>query len=153
VTFTWTEKDFRRQQDAAFSIITNILQVMTVLMAAVGSLGLSGTLSINVYERRREIGVMRAVGASSLDVALIFIGEGLLLGIASWVVAVPLSYVGGKLFVDALGAVFGLPFLYRYPMDGAMIWMGVIIVLSVVASWLPARRATQISVRESLAYE
>jgi putative ABC transport system permease protein len=153
VGFTMVEREFRQQQDAAFSIITNVLQVMTVLMALVGSLGLSGTLSINVFERRREIGVMRAVGASSLDVALVFMGEGLLLGVASWALAVPLSYVGGKFFVDALGKVFNLPFVYRYPPDAAMTWLGIILVLSVLASWLPARRATQISVRESLAYE
>ena len=153
VGFTLVEREFRQQQDAAFSIITNVLQVMTVLMALVGSLGLSGTLSINVFERRREIGVMRAVGASSLDVALVFMGEGLLLGVASWALAVPLSYVGGKFFVDALGGVFSLPFVYRYPVDAALTWLGVIIVLSILASWLPSRRATQISVRESLAYE
>jgi putative ABC transport system permease protein len=153
ISFTLAEKEFRQQQDAAFSIITNVMQVMTVLMAVVGSLGLSGTLSINVFERRREIGVMRAVGASSFDVAAIFTGEGLLLGVASWLLAVPLSYVGGKFFVDALGQVFDLPFVYRYPVDGALTWLGIIVVLSLLASWLPARRATQISVRESLAYE
>lgn len=153
IGFTLIEKDFREQQDAAFSIITNVMQVMTILMAVVGSLGLSGTLSINVYERRREIGVMRAVGASSIDVALVFMGEGLLLGVASWVQAIPLSYIGGKFFVDALGGVFSLPFLYKYPAEGAVTWLVIILVLSVLASWLPARRATQISVRESLAYE
>ena len=106
-----------------------------------------------MLERRREIGVMRAVGASSLDVALIFMGEGLLLGTLSWAQAVPLSYIGGKFFVDALGGVFSLPFLYRYPPSSAITWLVIVVVLSLVASWLPARRATQISVRESLAYE
>jgi putative ABC transport system permease protein len=153
VGFTLVEKEYRNQQNAAFSIITNVLQVMTILMAAVGSLGLSGTLSINVFERRREIGVMRAVGASSVDVALVFMGEGLLLGAVSWALALPLSYMGGRFFVDALGQVFSLPFVYRYPAESAAIWLVIIIVLSVLASWLPSRRATQISVRESLAYE
>ncbi len=153
ITFSLTKVENRRQNDAAFAIITNILQVMTVLMAVVGSLGLSGTLSINVLERRREIGVMRAVGASSGDVGLIFMGEGLLLGVLSWAQAVPFSIVAGKFFVDALGKVFGLPFIYRYPASAALIWLAIVTVLSLVASWLPARRATQISVRESLAYE
>jgi putative ABC transport system permease protein len=153
VSFTLVEKDFRQQQSAAFSIITNVLQVMTVLMALVGSLGLSGTLSINVFERRREIGVMRAVGASSVDVALVFMTEGLILGLASWLQALPISYIGGQFFVGALGSIFDFPFVYRFPPEGALTWLGIIILLSVLASWLPARRATQISVRESLAYE
>lgn len=45
------------------------------------------------------------------------------------------------------------PFVYRYPVDAAITWLGIIVVLSILASWLPARRASQISVRESLAYE
>jgi len=153
VGFTFAEKEFRQQQDAAFSVITNVLQVMTILMAIVGSLGLSGTLSINVFERRREIGVMRAVGASSFDVALIFMGEGLLLGVVSWALAVPLSVIGGKFFVEALGNVFQFPFVYLYPPNAALTWLAIVVILSLLASWLPARRATQISVRESLAYE
>jgi putative ABC transport system permease protein len=153
IGFALIEKEFRQQQDAAFSVITNILQVMTILMAIVGSLGLSGTLSINVFERRREIGVMRAVGASSLDVALIFMGEGLLLGVVSWTIAVPISLIAGKYFVDALGAVFSFPFVYAYPPGAPLTWLTIVVVLSLLASWLPARRATQISVRESLAYE
>jgi hypothetical protein len=67
----------RNNASAQFSILTQLLMMMTVLMAIVGSMGLSGTLSINVIERRREIGVMRAVGASSRDVAFIFAARSL----------------------------------------------------------------------------
>ena len=49
--------------------------MMAIVMAIVGSIALSGVLSINVMERR-EIGVMRAIGASSLTIAGLFIGEG-----------------------------------------------------------------------------
>jgi putative ABC transport system permease protein len=73
--------------------------MMTILMAVVGSMGLSGTLSINVIERRREIGVMRAVGASSRDVGLVFTGEGLMLGLTSWVLALPLGLSTAPPFV------------------------------------------------------
>ncbi len=139
--------------EALWSVVGGLLQIMTVLVAVVGSIGLSGTLSINVMERRREIGVMRAVGASSGDVAVIFMGEGLLLGIISWLVAIPISTFGARYFVKALGDALTLPFDYRYSYDGLWWWLVIIIVLSIVASWLPARRATQISVRESLAYE
>ncbi len=127
--------------------------IMTVVMALVGSIGLSGTLSINVIERRREIGVMRAVGASSLDVAFIFMAEGLLLGVISWGWAVPISILAGRPFVQALGEIIDFPGQYQLSVDGIWIWLALVIVLSILASWLPARRATQISVNESLAYE
>jgi putative ABC transport system permease protein len=143
----------QEQSNAQFSILTTLLLIMTFLIAVVGSIGLSGTLSINVLERRREIGVMRAVGASSLDVALIFMGEGLLLGLCSWAVAVPISAVAGRAFVQTIGDVIDFPAQYYFSFAGVWIWLAIVITLALVASWLPARRATQISVRESLAYE
>lgn len=139
--------------ESQFNILSTILMVMTVVMAIVGSIGLSGTLSINVIERRREIGVMRAVGASSMDVALLFMGEGLLLGVMSWALAVPISIVAGRPFVSAIGAVIEFPAQYQQSPYSFWVWLGIVVVLSIVASWLPARRATRISVNESLAYE
>ena len=153
VSVARTSAEDRQEAEAQFSILTTILMTMTVVMAAVGSIGLSGTLSINVIERRREIGVMRAVGASSVDVGTIFIGEGLMLGLFSWVVAAPLSILAGRPFVQAIGQVIQFPGRYQPAMSGLWIWLTIVVVLSLVASWLPAKRASQISVNESLAYE
>ncbi|MFQ5616145.1 MAG: ABC transporter permease, partial [Anaerolineales bacterium] len=153
IGFAMGQIENRELATAMWSLIGGLLQMMSVLMAAVGSIGLSGTLSINVIERRREIGVMRAVGASSLDVARIFMGEGLLLGVVSWVLAVPLSTILAQYFVDALGQALQFPFFYRYSTEGMWMWLGIVVALSLVASWLPAQRAASISVRESLAYE
>jgi putative ABC transport system permease protein len=153
VSFIETALKSRQQASAQFSILTTLLLIMTILIAIVGSVGLSGTLSINVLERRREIGVMRAVGASSLDVAFIFMSEGLLLGVVSWVLSAPLSLLAGRYFVEALGQVVNFPAVYYYSFTGLWLWLTIVVVLSLLASGLPARRATQISVRESLAYE
>ncbi len=143
----------RNNASAQFSILTQLLMMMTVLMAVVGSMGLSGTLSINVIERRREIGVMRAVGASSRDVGLVFTGESLMLGLTSWILALPIGLSAGPAFVKALGAVIDFPAEYYPATHGVWIWLGIVIVLSIFASWVPSRRATRISVNESLAYE
>ena len=104
----------RQQASAQFGILVQVLMVMTILMAVVGSIGLSGTLSINVIERRREIGVMRAVGASSRDVGFVFTGEGLMLGVVSWLFAVPLGMAASPTFVNVLGDVIDFPAEY-YP--------------------------------------
>jgi putative ABC transport system permease protein len=153
VAFTQTAQEVRDTANAQFNIITIILLIMTVLIALVGSFGLSGTLSINVMERTREIGVMRAVGASSWDVSRVFVGEGMMLGLLSWVVAIPLSVGGARLFVDALGILLEFPFSFLFSTQSVWLWFGIVAVLSLIASWMPARRATRISVRESLAYE
>jgi len=149
---TSSSKD-REMSEAQFGILITLLLIMTFLIAVVGSFGLSGTLSINVLERRREIGVMRAVGASSSDVALIFMGEGLMLGVISWIQAIPISLLAGQYFVQAIGTVINFPAQYHNSVSGIWIWLILVVVLSLIASWLPARRATQISVQQSLAYE
>ena len=96
---------------------------------------------------------MRAIGASSWTIFRLFIGEGLILGWLSWLVALPVIIPAGKLMVQALSSAFGFDIIYKFQPTGAIMWFVIITILSVLASWLPARGATRISVRESLAYQ
>ena len=122
--------------------------------AAVGGLGLSGTMSLNVLERTREIGLMRAVGAVSGTVRSIVLTEGALIGLLSWVIALPLSWPASHAFAIVLGnALVGRPWSASLTPSGPAIWLVIVLTISTVASLLPARRAAQISVREALAYE
>lgn len=136
-----------------FNFLVVLLGIMAVIIGAVGSIALSGALALSVMERRREIGVMRAIGASSWTIFRMFIGEGLILGWLSWLVALPVAIPAGRLMVQALGKAFGLDILYKYQPTGAIMWFVIITILSILAGWLPARGATRISVRESLAYQ
>ena len=67
------------------------------MLALVGGLGLSGTMSTNVMERSREVGVMRAIGASDGGIQRIFMVEGLFIGLISWLIsivaALPFTYL------------------------------------------------------------
>ncbi|MCL4299335.1 MAG: ABC transporter permease [Anaerolineae bacterium] len=136
-----------------FGIIVKMLAAMAIIIALVGSIALSGVLSLNVRERTREIGVMRAIGASSWSVAGLFIGEGLVLGLLSWLIALPLSLPAGYLMTQAIGAAVNSEIVFHYTPAGALYWLGIITLLALVASWLPAQGATRVSVRESLAYQ
>ena len=82
-----------------FNFLVVLLAIMAIVIGAVGSIALSGALSLSVMERRREIGVMRAIGASSWTIFKLFIGEGLILGWVSWLIALPLSIPAGKIMV------------------------------------------------------
>jgi putative ABC transport system permease protein len=136
-----------------FGIIINLLATVAIVMGMVGAIGLSGALALSVLERRREIGVMRAIGASSGTIAFLLIGEGLTMGLLSWLIALPLSIPAGYLMSQALGIALQGEIVFFYTPAGAIYWLVIITVLSIIASWLPARSATQISVRESLAYQ
>ncbi len=144
----------REEIDAAFAIIVSLLMIMTVLLATVGGLGLMGTMSLNVMERVREIGVMRAFGASSRAISRIVIIEGLLVGMMSWVLAIGLSLP----ISSSLARTIGLSFM-DYPMTattslgGILAWAAIVIVISVQASLFPALRAARLTVTEVLAHE
>jgi putative ABC transport system permease protein len=144
----------REQNLQSFSVITYLMLSMAILAGLVGGAGLMSTMSINVVERGREIGVMRSLGATSLTIVAIFVVEGVLIGVLSWLLAVPLSYPGARLFSHVVGVnLIELPLDFSYPVDGMVLWLAVMIVLSALASMWPAYRAAQVSVRESLAYE
>ncbi|MHB1133700.1 MAG: ABC transporter permease [Chloroflexota bacterium] len=154
VAATESMAEMRQLIQGQFDIIVVFLLIMAVLMAVVGGLGLMGTMSLNVLERTREIGVLRAIGASDGAVRQIFIAEGILIGLLSWgvgaFVALPisqtLSYSVGVAFVNA-------PLTYAYSFGGLLIWLVTVVVLASLASILPARNASRLSVREVLAYE
>ena len=82
-----------------------------------------------------------------------FVMEGVLQGLFSWIMAVPISFLIGQFMAKTLGQVmFSANLDYRYNYSAVLIWLGVVVVISALASILPARNATRISVRDSLAY-
>jgi putative ABC transport system permease protein len=134
------------------ALLFAILTGMALMTAIVGAVALSGTLAINVLERTREIGVMRAIGASAWAVAGQFVGEGLILGWLSWLLAIPLSFPAGQLTLKALSSILKIELVYQVSAVGVWFWLAIITILAVSASWFPAQKAAQTSVRESLAY-
>jgi putative ABC transport system permease protein len=154
VSMVSTINNERTEAEASFDAIVALLLVMAILLALVGGLGLMGTMSINVLERTREIGVLRAIGAPNRGVASVFILEGIVIGLMSWAMGAILAIPISQGLNQALGqAVMGVPLSYSYSIQGLWTWLVVVILLSVLASFIPARNASRLTVREVLAYE
>ncbi len=146
--------EVRKTNKLVFNAIVYVMLAMAILAAIVGSVGLMSTMSINVVERAREIGVMRAVGATSPIIVGIFIIEGVLVGWLSWLIAIPLSYPGALLFNNLVSqTLFKMPLDFVYSGEAIILWGIIVTGLSAIASLWPALSATQVSVREALAYE
>lgn len=144
----------RQQQAQAINILIIFLLAMALLTAVVGSIGLTGTMGMNVLERTREIGVMRAIGAVDLEIIKSVVVEGLMIGLISWVAAVALSFPISFLLLRIIGtAMMKSVIPLSITAYGTLIWLGVVIVLSAFASVLPARNAARLTIREVLAYE
>ena len=153
ITNTITQKTLQNTIRDSLNIIVVFLVIMAGLLVAVGGIGLSGTMGINVLESTREIGVMRAIGASNASIYQIFITEGVVVGLVSWalgvVVSVPLSWG----LTRALGSAMSFPLSFAFSLEGVFAWLVFVIVISVLASLLPASRAARVSVAEAIAYE
>ena len=130
------------------------LLIMAILTAIVGSMGLTGTMGMNVLERTREIGIMRAIGADDRAVMRTVIAEGLVIGMISFGLAVILSIPFTYLLSTIVSlAVFQTPINVVFTYMGYAIWLGLVLALSSIASILPARNAARLTIREVLAYE
>jgi putative ABC transport system permease protein len=147
---------FNREQSAVLSnILVTLLMSMAALTAIVGGIGLMGTMLLNVLERIREVGVMRAIGAKTDAVVQIFVIEGAIIGLLSWLIAVVLAWPLGKAISSTVGSSLmgGLPLSYSFSLTGVGIWLVVAILLSVAASYFPSQNAARLTVREVLSYE
>jgi putative ABC transport system permease protein len=136
------------------NVLTAFLLIMASLIAIVGSISLTGTMSMNVMERTREIGIIRAIGASDQSVIKMVMVEGITIGLLSWFFGMLLSFPIGSLMSNAINiSLFGAPAKFTYTPTGVLLWLAIVLVLSVLASVLPARSAASLTIREILAYE
>ena len=146
--------DFIRDQKAQTDILVYFMLVMASLIAVVGGLGLMGTMSINVLERTREIGVMRAIGASNGDIQAIVITEGMVIGILSWAISILIAIPITNVLCFGVGmAILTAPMPPVFGASGVVAWLIFTLVLGTLASALPARRASRLTVKDTLAYE
>jgi putative ABC transport system permease protein len=154
ISSTQLGSDFIQNQKAQTDIFVYFMLVMAGLIAVVGGLGLMGMMSINVLERTREIGVMRAIGASNADIQGIVIVEGMVIGLISWVISIVLSIPITVVLTTGVGlAILTAPMPAVYGISGIIAWLIGMLLIATLASALPAHRASSLTVRDTLAYE
>ena len=149
-----TGAELREMSVQMIGIMVALLLMMALLTAIVGSIGLTGTMGMNVLERTREIGVMRAIGAVDSAIIKSVIIEGAFIGLISWVIALPLSFPISSLLLTIISSGMQIGAIAStFTAQGMMMWLGIVMVLTVLASAWPARNAARLTIREVLAYE
>ena len=128
-----------------------VLNTAAFLIGAVGAIGLLTTLSMAVFERQKEIGVMRSIGASSQSIAAQFLTEGLIVGTIAWLIGIPLSMGLFRALIVAFnfGDMTGLDY------EPVTILVGLVGTLSLAAisSISPALSAARKTVSDILRYQ
>lgn len=142
------QHQFARNQ---FNPVLGTLSGLAAMIAAVGGIGLSGALAINVMQRMREIGMLFAIGASSRTVYRLFLLEGLLHGLAAWMLSIPLAYQATEPIARELGkTMLGIELDLAFDWPALFYWLGLVLLLTWIASYWPARRASKLTVRQCL---
>jgi ABC-type antimicrobial peptide transport system permease subunit len=135
-------------------VIIATLAIIALLILTVCGLGVASGIGTSVIERTREIGVLRAIGATPSVIGRILMVEALFVTLVAWILAVavatPLSRSLGEYFGNA---IVEYPFDAATSVDGMFICLLVMSALSVLATLGPARMATRQSVREAVSYE
>ncbi len=153
VTSATTRVELADQLREWLGILVAFLVLMATLLAAVGVIGLTGTMSINVLESTREIGVMRATGAQHKAIYQIYVTEGVTVGVIAWFLGALLTYPISYGLVLGLETAIGIPLTYTFSWWGLAGWLALMLLISAFASIAPAFRASQVSVRDAISYE
>jgi len=133
-------------------ILTLALYAMSLIIGAIGALGVLNTLTLNVLERRREIGVLRSIGAADASLVQVFLTEGLALGLGGWVVGWLGGYPLGQLFLNLMQSVlFHIDYIFSPPMILASLLFA--LAFATLASLAPALAAARLRVGQALRYE
>lgn len=153
VTSADTRADLSGRVREWLGILVAFLVLMAAMLATVGVIGLTGSMTINVLESTREIGVMRATGAQHKAIYQIFVSEGVTVGVIAWLLGTVLAYPISYGLVRALTMAIGVPLSYVFSWSGVGAWLGLMLLISAFASIAPAFRASQVSVRDAISYE
>jgi putative ABC transport system permease protein len=148
---TTAQQQIQRIQNE-FQILYALLYTVAVIVALVGAIGLFNTLAMSVLERRREIGILRSMGATGRKVAQVFWTEGISQAIFSWLVALALGIPAAYGFVILLSNILvPVPFAFN-PLNLA--WMlAFILLVASLASLGPAWGASRVKIAQTLRYE
>jgi putative ABC transport system permease protein len=110
-------------------------------------------MTLNVLERIREIGVLRAIGGSNETIREIILYEGGAVGLLSWLLGALLSVPLSLMINYALGvSFFAVPLRNSFPLYVPLLWLVLAMSIALLASYVPARNASRLSVREILSY-
>jgi putative ABC transport system permease protein len=112
--------------------------------------GIANTLALSIHERRRELGMLRAIGMSRAQVRTMIRYEAVITALIGAILGMVLGLVFAALIAQPLKDE---GFTLSYPIGSLVVLLAVAAVLGVVAAILPARRASRLDVLESLQYE
>lgn len=137
---------------SAFLILYVLFYSVVAIVALVGAIGLFNALAMGVLERRREIGILRSMGATGRKVAQVFLAEGVGLGVVGWLAGIVIGIPAAFGFIALLSSVLlRVPFSFN-PMS-LVVMLAFIVAVASIASLGPVWVASRVKIAQTLRYE
>ncbi len=155
-TNTITMSSLVESIQSVLSIIQVVLLAIAAIALVVASIGIMNTMLTSVMERTHEIGIMKAIGAKNTDVMSIFIMEGFLISLIGGIVGLILGVGGSIVLSTGLGSFFGGGGVRLEPiitLTSVILAISVSMLVGIVSSLYPARKAARMSPIEAVRYE
>lgn len=154
ISENWNIGLLRKALAEHLNVIAGLLSAVALLAVVVGGLSIASAIGINITERRRELGILRAIGANSHQTISMITFEVILMGIAGWLLGLILAY---PVSIWA-GNYFGQIFLHTdlnntISVSGAFLWLVISILAAFVSGLIPAYKAAGSPLKEMLSYE
>ncbi len=137
--------------DAALGRVFGLFDALAIVAVIVAALGIVNTLTMNVLERVREIGVLRAAGMTTRQVRRTVVIEAGILGVAGSILGILTGIVAGAVMVAIAGGDAALGF--GLPWGSITLAAGLGIGLSMIAAWYPARLASRLVIVRAVQHE
>jgi ABC-type antimicrobial peptide transport system permease subunit len=143
-----TRQQFIDNQISGLNSILNILYVLLALSVIVSLFGIVNTLVLTVFERTREIGMLRAIGMTRRQVRRMIRHESVITALIGGVLGIVLGIVLGGLLVARVDFI-----VFTLPIGSLIVFAVMTVVVGILAAIFPARRAARLNVLQALQYE
>ncbi len=145
-----TRDEFKDESVASLSRVLNILYVLLALSVVVSLFGLVNTLVLTVFERTRELGMLRAVGMTRRQVRRMIRHESIVTALLGAALGIAIGVFLAALVTQALADE---GFSFALPIGSLVVFVLAAILVGVLAAIMPARRAARLNILEALRYE
>jgi len=148
VHYILEEEDRSENQD-----LINIFTAISIIVVMISLIGLVSTLTMNILDRTREIGMLRCIGARSMSIRSVFGSEGMFLSLIGWLIGVPLGYGLYEFLLYQVEDVMKLDLPWSFPLSFVVLSFFITIIGTMIIILIPVARATRFKPGEALRYE
>ena len=149
-----TEIEYVGEADnvASNRTVTTSIAVLGFLIVTISMVGLANAITMSVIERTREVGILRTIGARARDVRRIFAAESVAIALTGWLLGIPVGYVLDRFLVWMVKEVVNVQVPVAFPVGNIALALVGTVLLALLITLLPIRRAVRYRPGDALRY-